>query len=164
MSRSVFDAMDIDVRPFLDNAGKRLPIDVTLPAAGEPDDQLRVVEEMHLEGEAFAQLSTLYISVRITAPIRQPCGKCLAPVKTTVEIDEEFEIPIPAGAETVDLHPDVIRLVLSAHDPNVVCRVDCRGLCPVCGADLNQEPGHNCSEDSEGKRTLGEFLTWPDES
>ena len=27
--------------------------------------------------------------------------------------------------------------------PNqVVCRADCAGLCPECGANLNAEPGH----------------------
>ena len=26
--------------------------------------------------------------------------------------------------------------------PRLVCRDDCAGLCAVCGADLNEDPGH----------------------
>lgn len=156
--------MSIRVRPFLDNPGKRFPIDLTLPCEEETDDGLRTIESVHLKGEAFAQLSRLYVSLKITAPIVQPCRRCLEPVTTTVSIDEEFDVPIPPGAETVDLLPDLLRLVFSAHDPNVVCREDCRGLCPICGADLNRHPDHTCENDDGEGHTLGDYLTWPDES
>ena len=155
--------MPFDVRAFLDRPGRRLPVAVTMPGGAQTDDELRTVDEIVLAGEAFAQLSTLYVSVHITAQIRQPCRRCLAPVTTSVELDEAFEVPIPPGAETVDLRPDVLKLVLSAHDPNVLCREDCRGLCPVCGADLNREPDHNCRIDDE-PRTLRDLATWTNDS
>jgi len=156
--------MTVNVRQYLDNPGKRFPVDLTLPCRREADDGLRTVQSVRLEGEAFSQLSTLYLSVKITAPVEQPCRRCLEPVVSTVEIHEELDVPIPPGAETVDLLPDVVRLVLSAHDPNVLCCEDCRGLCPVCGADLNRDPDHACEEDEDDRRTLGDLLTWPDGS
>jgi uncharacterized metal-binding protein YceD (DUF177 family) len=156
--------MALEIRVFTDSPGQHFPLRVTLPGTGEADNQLRTVERIMLHGQAFAQLSTLYVSVRITAPIHQPCRRCLKPVTTTVELEEEFEIPIPPGADEVDLWPDAVRLVLSAHDPNVVCREDCRGLCPVCGANLNREPDHECLQDEDEPMTLREFLSWPDES
>ncbi len=163
MSRSVFDRMELDVQGFVDRPGRRLPVSVTMPGDGETDDELRIVEEMILDGEAFAQLSTLYLAVHITARVRQPCRRCLTPVTTEVELDEEFEVPIPPGANTVDLRPDVLRLVLSAHDPNVLCRDDCRGLCPVCGTNLNRKPNHDCQTDDE-PRTLRSLVSWTNDS
>ncbi|MGB2982385.1 MAG: DUF177 domain-containing protein [Candidatus Bipolaricaulia bacterium] len=156
--------MPLSVRKFVDNPGNRFQILLTLPGSGEADDELRVVERISLDGEGFAQLSTLYLAVQITAGIRQPCRRCLTPVTTTVELEEEFEVPIPPGTDSVELWPDVLRLVLSAHDPNVVCREDCRGLCPVCGANLNREPNHSCQDSPDETRRLRDLVSWKNDS
>ena len=58
--------MAFSVRRFIDNPGKRFAVDLSLTCKGEIDDGLRTVESVRLEGEAFAQLSTLYLSVKIT--------------------------------------------------------------------------------------------------
>jgi uncharacterized metal-binding protein YceD (DUF177 family) len=155
--------MQLSVQGFLDRPGRRLPVKMTMPGDGQPDDELRVVEEIALDGEAFAQLSTLYLAVHITARVCQPCRRCLTPVTTSIELDEEFEVSILPGADAVDLRGDVLKLVLSARDPNVVCREDCRGLCPVCGADLNREPNHDCAADDE-PRTLRDLVSWTSDS
>lgn len=56
---------------------------------------------------------------------------------------EELESPY-ADHGLLDLHGwarDALALVLPAQ---LLCRADCAGLCPVCGADLNlAEPGHD---------------------
>ena len=136
---------------------------ITLPGGRETDDELRVVEEIVLEGEAFAQLSVLYVIVHIRARLRQSCRRCLVPVTTTLELDEAFEVPIPPSTDTVDVRPEALKLVLSAHDPNVLCRPGCRGLCPVCGTDLNRHPDHDCGAADE-RRTLGELISWTEDS
>jgi uncharacterized protein len=154
----------LEVREFVDHPGSRFPVLLTLPDDKVADDELRVVEGIAIDGEAFAQLSVLYLAVRITATVRQPCRRCLTPVTTTVELYEEFEVPIAPQAVVVDLRPDVIRLVLSSHDPNVVCREDCRGLCPVCGVDLNRHPDHDCQREADESRTLRNLLSWTNDS
>jgi len=150
--------MSLRVTEFLANPGRRFPIAVTLKGGQDPQS-LSVVESIELAGEGFAQLSTLYLEVTLCAKLIQPCRRCLEPVKTTLEIDEPFEVPIPPNAESVDLLPVVLRLVLSAHAPNVVCRADCRGLCPACGINLNRHPDHTCELDQDKRTTLRDLLT-----
>ncbi|HEX4620364.1 MAG TPA: DUF177 domain-containing protein, partial [Myxococcaceae bacterium] len=41
---------------------------------------------------------------------------------------------------TIDLDPILREQVLLALPMNVVCREDCKGLCPSCGKDLNEGP------------------------
>ncbi len=145
-----FDLMSLRVAEFLAHPGRRLPIDITLRGAHDPET-LCTVERIDVSGEAFAQLSTLYLDVVLRAQLVQPCRRCLKPVESVLELDEEFEVPIPPHAESVHLLPDVLRLVLSAHEPNVLCREACRGLCPSCGMNLNLHPEHVCEPD-EGER------------
>ena len=149
--------MSLRVADFLANPGRRFPIETSLKGGHDPES-LCTVDSIELVGEAFAQLSTLYLEVTLRAKLIQPCRRCLEPVETTLELDEPFEVPIPPGVESVDLLPVVLRLVLSAHEPNVVCREDCRGLCPACGVNLNRHPDHVCETEETGRTTLRDLL------
>jgi uncharacterized protein len=81
------------------------------------------------------------------------CRRCLAPVMVPVETqvgalfteDEGAEEDpdaylLPPHATEVDLRP-AVREELALMAPRyVLCREDCRGLCPRCGKDLNAGP------------------------
>ena len=55
------------------------------------------------------------------------------------EIDAE-----PFDGKTIDLDPIVREQVLLALPVTVLCREDCKGLCPTCGQDLNEKDcGHS---------------------
>lgn len=96
---------------------------------------------------------------RIDTCVRSSCDRCTEPVEIPVgqdfdvtyrpvsEIAKDEEIEIPAGELDVGFYEgdgveldDVIReQVLLALPMKVVCRPDCQGLCPVCGANRNLE-------------------------
>ena len=42
--------------------------------------------------------------------------------------------------------PEADKLIAEALPVKLLCRDDCRGLCPVCGADLNADPDHRHEE------------------
>ncbi|MEN6370011.1 MAG: DUF177 domain-containing protein [Thermotogota bacterium] len=150
--------MSISVLEFLDRPGRRLPVHAVLDGSDAEVDGVRTIGKIWLDGEAFAQLSTLYLDVDITANIVQPCRRCLASIEIPFALRESFTLPIPPQAKTIDVRPHAIQLVLSSHDPNVLCRPDCRGLCPICGEDLNRHPDHRHAADDEGRRRLGEYF------
>src|SRR5437879_13088110 len=77
------------------------------------------------------------------------CRRCLVPVPVPVvaEIDALFSAdpdaledpssyPLAPDATGIDLRPAVRAGLLLAVPRRVVCRVDCRGLCPRCGTAL----------------------------
>jgi uncharacterized protein len=51
--------------------------------------------------------------------------------------DDEVHILDP-GASVIDITDDVRQLVLLAVPLKVLCRKDCQGLCPKCGANRNR--------------------------
>lgn len=150
--------MTLEISRFLDAPGRRLPIDLTLPGGKLDPDDLCIVESVRMTGEAFAQHGVLFVEATLEARIVQSCARCLEPAATTLSIVEEIEVPIAPVANSVDVLPEVLRLVLSSHDSNVFCRPDCRGLCPVCGANLNQHPDHACAEPDDYRTTLKDLL------
>ena len=67
------------------------------------------------------------------------CGRCLAPVSREVATgDFRFFVETPPGVEICDISDDVRTEITLALPMNLLCRDDCRGLCPECGADLNK--------------------------
>jgi len=151
--------MTLDITRFLEAPGRRLPIDVRLSGGKLDPDDLCAVESLRVVGEAFAQHGVLFVEATLEAAIEQPCSRCLEPTRTSLAIVEEMEVPIAPAAHAVDLEPEVLRLVLSAHNANVVCSPGCRGLCPVCGVNRNEEPDHACPAEDEDRRTLKDLLS-----
>jgi uncharacterized protein len=151
--------MPLSVLEFLAHPGRRFPVETVIEAVDDETHDLRTVREIRLEGEAFAQLATLYLDVEMTAVISQPCGGCLKPLETPFVLREAFTVRITPTADEVDLRPTLVSLILTAHNPNTLCRPDCRGLCATCGADLNETPHHVCVERNPERRKLGDFLS-----
>jgi uncharacterized protein len=91
------------------------------------------------------------LRLRFTAVLTGPCMRCLEPAAPEVEVDAR-EVEQPGGGEELDspyVSGEELDLRRWAHDAfalalpaQVLCRPDCAGLCPRCGANLNREPEH----------------------
>jgi DUF177 domain-containing protein len=85
--------------------------------------------------------------------VQSVCRRCLeefvSPVAREVEVifspDPELQedpsvYPLSEPLAHVDLRPALREEFALAVDAFPLCREDCRGLCPRCGADLNRGP------------------------
>jgi uncharacterized protein len=125
------------------------PADLHAGMAGIPegaDVRLDVTLESVTDG--------VLVTVRATAPVTGECARCLEPVSQAIEVwcQELFSYEQGAGdgeedgysldGDLLDLEP-VLRDALVLSLPLVpLCRQDCPGLCPECGALLAADPGH----------------------
>ncbi|MFP5332747.1 MAG: YceD family protein [Acidimicrobiia bacterium] len=96
----------------------------------------------------------------VTVPVDLTCKRCLTTWTETREIpfeqvyrrqpdDTDDELPLVDG-HAIDLEPAIHDEVSLALPAAPLCREDCRGLCSVCGTDLNESPcdGHGDGTDS----------------
>lgn len=89
------------------------------------------------------------------------CSGCLTDLRDTVEFDisEIFsENPdvdeFPAGSE-IDLS-EAVEMILFLNIPSAFwCTADCKGLCPICGINLNES---SCDCDSQKSNGLFDGL------
>ena len=93
------------------------------------------------------------LRLRFTAGLQGPCMRCLEPAELSFGVDAR-EVAQPGGGEElqspyVTEGEDVLDLAAWARDAlalampaQLTCRPDCAGLCPECGANLNDEPDH----------------------
>lgn len=53
-------------------------------------------------------------------------------------VDDSGEVQtIPADARVISLDEDLRQFIALAVPSKILCREDCRGLCPICGRNLN---------------------------
>ena len=103
--------------------------------------------------------SEIRIRGRVGTSLEACCDRCLVSVAIPVEQDfdlfyrpvstiaraEEVELPedeLEVGffsGDGIELADVVTEQVILSVPMKVVCQTDCRGLCPVCGANLNFE-------------------------
>ena len=67
------------------------------------------------------------------------CARCLEPVelKRVQRFYHDFEIN--SLTEYIDLGEDIRQELILAYTPIVLCKRNCKGLCPGCGVNLNLE-------------------------
>jgi len=92
---------------------------------------------------------TYYWDGRVRTQVQATCRRCLAPVLVDVDDavrllfteDEDNDDPaaviLPPRAFEVDLGDAVREALILAIPEFPLCREECRGLCPRCGADRN---------------------------
>lgn len=127
-----------------------------------------LVEEHHGKHKT---LQDIRLSGNLATRLEVSCARCLEPVQhevaRTFELlyrpqgsdaraeelsvtDAEAEIGYYRG-DGIELEDVLREQVLLAVPLKSLCREDCRGLCPHCGKNLNQE-GCSCSEEVEDPR------------
>lgn len=121
--------------------------------------EFRQLGDLRIQG--VAELVGMEIRFRghLTTQVQASCDRCLSTLEIPVEDDfelvyrpiktiarqEEVEVP-PSDLEVgfysgpgVELADVVTEQVNLAIPMKIVCRVDCQGLCPVCGINRNLE-------------------------
>lgn len=152
----VIDTRDLGRRPgamrsyhreFPSPAGLSLDV-IGIPEGG--DVALDVRLESVVEG--------VWVSGTATAQVSGECARCLDPMQERIEVEltELFAYPDSATDEStdedevsrlvddlVDLEPVLRDAVLLALPQAPLCRDDCQGLCPECGAKRAElDAGH----------------------
>jgi uncharacterized protein len=128
-------------------ARRRIDVSVPRPAVGIDDDRLSgdVVVAVELE----STLDDIVVSGLLSVAWSDECRRCLRSLSGTLEVDvdERYSVhPDPTGdafpitGGQIDLAPMVREEILLAIPDAPLCRPDCPGLCPICGADLQEGP------------------------
>lgn len=111
-------------------------------------------EEMAVHVEVNKYEKNIQCALEIHTMGHYTCDRCLAdyvlPFEDSFQLlfhlgqrdlitDEEDVIVLPAETVEIDLTDWVIEMLILDVPMKMLCREDCKGICPGCGADLNLE-------------------------
>lgn len=110
------------------------------------ENPVRVAGTVYAGSEDGALTGKLYYTYK------DACARCLK--DTEVQIEEDLDLALVRGNSELDSAEDSVAaynedeifiedyladIILATSPMKVVCSEDCKGLCPVCGANLNEE-------------------------
>ena len=121
------------------------------------DPDLRLIAPTEVRGRIRRKGDEVELLGSLTTTLETACARCLKPVAIpfSANFDERFARSVNWGGEEqheltredlnlsifdgtgIDLDQLVREQVLLAKPAQTLCREDCRGLCPLCGADRN---------------------------
>jgi uncharacterized protein len=144
-----FDLAGLKLSP---GEGRRLDLEVALGEFDFSDERYGTPATVPVQLDVSRMVGGGYsLRLRFESQISGPCMRCLEAAAPVTEVDAR-EVDQPGGGEELtspyvdgdelDLRAwarDAYALALPAQ---VLCRPECLGLCPQCGADLNAEPDH----------------------
>jgi uncharacterized protein len=140
------DEVELELTPLVYGGQRYLRVPDTVPA--------ELVISRATTGTVF--------ELRFVARLHGPCYRCLADAVVEIPVDaREYQATNPEGSDellTPYLSDDTLALDAWARDAialalpeQILCRADCKGLCPMCGKDLNVEPHEHEEERADSR-------------
>ena len=156
------DPLVLDTRELGRRAGAMTRVRRTVPAPTELGTAVIGVpagSDVQLELMLEAVIEGVLVSGTARAAAVGECSRCLDPLVRDIEVDlqelyehpdddrrpvadPDDELPRLEG-DLLDLEPTLRDAVVLALPLAPVCRDDCPGLCPDCGARLADDPDHH---------------------
>jgi uncharacterized protein len=140
------DEIELELEPFELGGERYLPVPDKVPA------ELAITKAT----------TGMVLELGFTARLHGPCYRCLGDAVLEVPIsareyqannpDGEEELRTPyVGDDSIDLTAWSRDAVALALPDKILCRLDCAGLCPMCGKNLNEDPHEHDEQQSDSR-------------
>ena len=143
--------MLIDLESLLQGGQTTLPLDTAFDFSKEPlDGVYPFVSPIQVKGSIDNRADIVTLQATATGTMQYICDRCAAPAEKQLcvsmehtlvsELNEEDDadayIVVPDGK--LDLEQLVWEDILLSLPSKLLCRDDCKGICPQCGQNLNE--------------------------
>lgn len=133
-----------------DNGQMSIDCDADIRGADFLGEDFVFTEPVHIVGRVTNNTKNLELEAKAEGKMRVRCARCAKEfvtgfafpideilVREGGEIDADSEAIVFSGSE-VELDDIIINNFLMNVEGRYLCSEDCKGLCPVCGCDLNE--------------------------
>ncbi len=160
--------MKLDLRAMLAGECRTLTIDYTLTPEPDPDDRtstlwgVRFPSPMEVKGEIVNTAGYMRMCLNLSLDYVAPCARCLTDVSGNFTFSLEKTVAprnlLEGLGEDVlddyaiiedgflDMDEQLLELLEMEFPRKILCREDCKGLCPHCGKNLN-DGSCDCKEE-----------------
>lgn len=141
-------ALRVNAIELLRSPGSLREVAVILPAEAIGVDDARVNGDVVVALTATSSVDGVVVHGTVSTPWHGQCRRCLrdvggvavADVEEIYQVDPRLDDAVEIVGDQIDLAPVVREYVLLELPEAPLCRDDCAGICPQCGADRNESP------------------------
>lgn len=145
--------MILQLKQIFEDRKKSLDVDVSIPAdelsAFDPYNSF--VAPVVIKGSVTNRAGVVILDIAVTAKLDHVCDRCLEEfqreyifsfVHTLVTSldngDDEDEQYVVCPDNTLDIGELALTDLKLSMPTKILCKTDCKGLCPKCGSNLNE--------------------------
>ena len=143
--------MKINLKQIFNNEKKKKEFSYEIPAEEFSEVKGYTFDSpVKLDGKLHNRAGVVYLEYSSSFMLLLTCDRCLK--EFTREYDLSFDhIVVPyvsnddnddyivADGESIDLNEIALTDILLSLPTKILCKDDCKGLCSVCGCDLNEK-------------------------
>ncbi|MDP2943511.1 MAG: DUF177 domain-containing protein [Candidatus Omnitrophota bacterium] len=111
-------------------------------------DDLRFVSPVDISAFISRDKDEVYARITTKGKLEITCARCLSPDR--IDFKKDFDLSYDVkGKTSLDLTDDIRQEIVLECPLKPLCRQDCKGLCPVCGKNLNEG---SCGHKSDSQK------------
>ena len=142
--------MQIDVTPILEAGTDKVGFSFDWEVPDGLYEDKSFPEPVHVAGNVVNRSGYMFLTLNAKVKYRTQCARCLSELereytfdltknvaldKDVSDEDDDVAVIVGSGIEMDEPLEELLFLELPSRD---LCKEDCAGLCPKCGANLNK--------------------------
>lgn len=92
---------------------------------------------INISTDAKKDMELVSTKTHFSATAEFTCSRCLKEFDQIIEKEFAVQYPLDKSQQFIDVSQDIRQEIILGYPVKFLCKVDCRGICPNCGQDLN---------------------------
>ena len=133
--------MILQLREIFQIEGMHLPVDYTI----SPEELSEVrgytfAAPVSVQGEFSNRAGIVTLKYTVSCTLDAVCDRCLAELRRDYAYDFSHTVvpSLQSEDDSIDMNETAISDLLLMLPTKLLCREDCKGLCDICGCNLNE--------------------------
>lgn len=144
----------LDISKIYSGEKKEMPFSFEMGNDEIGDDEIKLLSPVKVTGRAYEKAAGrndtecyIGLEIRLEGQYEAECARCAKELTKTFDINKEYAVLkqvqddsldyVEAKGGVIDLYNTARTLFFLELDTRVLCKEDCKGLCYMCGTDLN---------------------------
>lgn len=139
--------MALNIKQVYESAAEALEFDLDIPEDRLAEIKRYSLKDFHISGGVYNRSGIVSLNYRAVFILDAECDRCLGPIEKKFDCrfkhlllrssDSDDDEYIVTCGDILELEDIAVQDALLQLPAKLLCREDCKGLCIVCGADLN---------------------------
>lgn len=141
-------SMVLNLKRLYNNVGEKQDVDFSVdPDRLKEVKQYSFISPVSVKGSVYDRAGVVILDCVVDYTLDTVCDRCLKPLEKKFsfrvehilvrETNTDSDEYIVTSGDELDLDELVIQDILLQIPSKLLCREDCKGICPICGTDLN---------------------------
>jgi len=100
-------------------------------------EDINFSQPIKVKAYATRDKENLFVEIEINSVFIFTCSRCLREFRVPLEKSVKLFFQLK-GNNIIDISNDIREEIILNYPIKVLCSEDCKGLCPICGKDLNE--------------------------